>query len=119
MITAIVKLRGREAKRKEILQTISGLADQVVMIKGCLGVKSYQDIDDRNTFYHVEEWQTQQDLDSHLNSKLFSALLGVGIILVEKPTVEFMTTENVTLDEKDAVRPFMVKLQGHNGVNDE
>ena len=94
MIIATVKLRGREKKRREILQTISGLGDQVRMIKGCFDVTSYQDINDQDTFYLVEEWQTQQALDEYLNSKLFSALLGTKTILVEKPTVEFMTTEN-------------------------
>jgi quinol monooxygenase YgiN len=100
MIIATVKLRGREEKRREILQTISGLGDQVRMIKGCFDVNSYQDINDQDTFYLVEEWQTQQDLDEYLHSKLFSALLGIRTILVEKPTVEFMTTENSNVARK-------------------
>ena len=111
MIITTVKLRGREEKRKEILQTISGLTDQVRLLKGCLSVNSYQDINDENIFYHVEEWQTQQELDDYLNSNLFSALLGIKTILVEKPTVDFMTTGNIERGETDAVHPFMIRVK--------
>jgi quinol monooxygenase YgiN len=100
MIIATVKLKGRGEKRREIIQTISGLGDQVRKIKGCSDVNSYQDINDQDVFYHVEKWQTQKDLDEYLSSKLFAALLGIRTILVEKPTVEFMKTENSTTVEK-------------------
>ena len=100
MIIATIKLRGREEKRREILQTISGLGDQVRELKGCFGANSYQDINDHDVFYHVEKWQTQQDLDEYLNSKLFSALLGIRTILIENPTVEFMTTKNTDVEKE-------------------
>ena len=94
MIIAAVKLKGRKEKRREIMQTIEGITDQVKMNQGCLGVNCYQDINDRNTFYYMQEWQTQQDLDEHLQSKLFSALLGIKSILSESPQVEFMYRNN-------------------------
>ncbi len=34
--------------------------------KGCLSATGYQDIDDENTFYLVEQWRTQNDMDDYL-----------------------------------------------------
>ena len=90
MIITTVKMKGREEKRLEILQTIREIANQVRRCKGCVGVNCYQDIDDKNVFYNVQEWRTRQDLADHLNSKLFAALLGIQSILAEPPQIEHM-----------------------------
>ena len=44
----------------------------------------------RMFFYTIQEWRTRQELDDHLNSKLFAALLGIQSILAEPPQVERM-----------------------------
>ncbi len=111
VIITTVKFKGRKEKRREILQTINGISDQVKLLKGCVSVNSYQDINDKNLFYHVEKWQTQQELDDYLKSNLFSAMLGIETILAEQPTVDFMTTENIELDGTIVAQPFMVRLK--------
>lgn len=100
MIIATVKMKGLEEKRREILQTLSGITEQVKLCKGCMGACCTQDISDPNTFYHIQEWQSRQDLTDHLNSTLFSALLGIKTILTEKPSVEFMHTLVHSPEEK-------------------
>ena len=90
MIITAMKLKGRQEKRREIMQTISGIADQARQCEGCIGVDCYQDIVDRNIFYYVQEFRTKKDADDHLNSKLFAALLGIKSILAEPPQIEHM-----------------------------
>lgn len=99
MIITAVKIRGRENKRREIIQTLNCITDQVKQCKGCIGASCYQDINDQDTFYHVQEWMSQQELDDHLNSKLFSALLGIKSILTETPQVEFMSKRGELLQK--------------------
>lgn len=90
MYISSIRMKGRSDKRKEIIQTLNGISDQVRLKKGCLNVKSYQDIDDKNVFFLVEEWKTQHDMDEYINSTLFSALLGIKTILVEKPEIKIL-----------------------------
>jgi quinol monooxygenase YgiN len=90
MIITTVKLKGLQDKRREILQTINGIADQVRRCEGCAAVNCYQDINDRNVFFYVQEWRTSQDMNDHLNSKLFSALLDIKSILAEPPQIQYM-----------------------------
>ena len=94
MFVSSVRLKGRPDKYKEISQTITSITDQTKSKKGCLASAGYQDINNRNIFYLVEEWQTQRDMNEYLNSRLFAALLGIKTLLAEKPQVKTLIEEN-------------------------
>jgi len=105
MFISSVKMKGRPEKRTEILQTISGVSDQVKLNKGCLSVNGYQDINDENMFFLVGTWKTQQDLDEHLTSNLFAVLLGINAILTEAPEVKILVEDcSYNCDGKGSVR---------------
>jgi quinol monooxygenase YgiN len=86
-------MKGLPEKRVEILQTITGVSDQIKLQKGCLSASSYQDINDENIFHLIEVWQTQHDLNEYLTSNLFAVLLGIKNILVESPKVKIMVED--------------------------
>jgi quinol monooxygenase YgiN len=92
MITATIKLHGRPEKRTEIIQTIKALVNQLYKGTNCRQVKLYQELDDEDTFFLVEDWPTEHDLDEYLSSRLFKVLLGVHPIL-EYPLEIKMFTE--------------------------
>ena len=69
MITATIKLHGRHEKRREILQTIKGLVNQLSKDTNCNQVKLYQEIDDEDTFFLVEDWPSERDLNEYLSSQ--------------------------------------------------
>jgi len=94
MLISSIRMKGRSDKRKEIVQTLNGISDQVRLKKGCLNAKNYQDIDNEDIFYLVEEWGTQQDMDDFMKSQLFAALLGIQTILVEKPKIHILVDDN-------------------------
>jgi quinol monooxygenase YgiN len=47
----------------------------------------YQDVENENIFSVIEAWKTQEELDSHLKSDMFSALIGTKSLLVESPEI--------------------------------
>ena len=83
MILTTIKVHGQPAKRKEIIQTINELADQMAEEEGCLKADLYNDLEDKDTFYFMEEWSTKKDLDKFQNSRSLSVLLGLESLLVE------------------------------------
>ena len=91
MITASIIIHGRPEKRTEILQTIKGIKDQLGRDTRCRQVKVYQDIDDENTFFFVENWLNEHDLDDYLSSRLFNVLLGLTPILKEPLEIKLLT----------------------------
>ena len=104
MFISSIRMKGLSNKRKEIIQTLNGISGQARLKKGCLNAKSYQDIDDQDAFYLVEEWKTQQDMDEYMNSKLFAALLGIKTILVEKPEIKILVEDGFHKNTKKRKR---------------
>lgn len=83
MILTTIRLNSRPQKRKEIIQTLRDLADQMENEQGCLKAELYQDIEKQDTLYLMEEWQTRQDLEKYKKSRSLAVLLGLETLLVE------------------------------------
>ena len=91
MITASITIHGRSEKRTEIIQTIKGIMDQLSKNKKCRQVKTYQDIDDENTLFFVEDWQSVYDLDEYFSSRLFKVMLGINPLLKDRLEIKLFT----------------------------
>ena len=83
MILTTIRVHGKTSKRKEIVQTIKDLADKTAKDKGCLKADLYMDMEDKDTLYFLEEWNTKRDLEKYKTSKSLAVLLGVEALLVE------------------------------------
>ena len=83
MILVTMKMVVLPVKRKEFLQTIQALIQSIRNEKGCIKCSACQDIENKNIFRLLEEWETQQDLDHYLRSDLFTVLLGAKNLLSE------------------------------------
>ena len=109
MITATIKLHGRPEKRREILLTIKGLVNKLSKGTNCDQVKLYQEIDDENTFFLVEDWPSNRDLNEYLSSQLFKVLLGVHPILEDPMEIKLFTE----VEKSDLKNDSFVKDQQH------
>lgn len=83
MILTIIKIHGLSTKRKEILQTIKELDSKAAQQEGCVAAGYYEDLDDRDIHYILEEWESQADLDRYKRSKFYNALLGLEALLTQ------------------------------------
>ena len=83
MIEATIKMKVIHEKRAELLQTLRSMTEEIRNGEGCMNCNFYQDVDNENNFSIIEEWNTQEELDSHLKSDMFGALIGANSLLVE------------------------------------
>ena len=105
MILAILKMNSRPTKRKELLQTLHAVIQQIRKEKSCMKCSACQDIETENSFRLIEEWETQQDLDDHLRSDLFTVLLGAKNLLSEPLEIKFnMVSSTAGLEVVKAAR---------------
>ena len=79
-----ITLKVLPEKREEFLQSVHMLHKEIKNEKGFNSSSLFQDVDDDNRFNIVEEWETQDDLDNHLQSKLHKVLLGAVKVLCEQ-----------------------------------
>jgi quinol monooxygenase YgiN len=81
-------------KRMELSQTIASLVGSVRTEKGCKGCDFCQSMEDENELFLLEEWETQENLRSHLKSGRFRVLRGAMTLLKEPCKMMFHTVFN-------------------------
>jgi quinol monooxygenase YgiN len=78
-------------KRKELSQTIALLIGSIRTEKGCKRFDFCQSIEDENELCLLEEWDTEENLKSHLKSGRFRVLRGAMNLLKEPYEMMFHT----------------------------
>lgn len=102
MIIIFIKMNVIPEKRKELLQTIQAIKSRIQNEKGCLSFRIFEEIGKEAAYSLVEEWRTQKDFDRHLNSDIFSILMGAVNILSEQP--KMMVSNSVHVMGKDLMK---------------
>jgi quinol monooxygenase YgiN len=86
----------RPEKRKELSLTLSSIVEHVRKESGCVHAGSYQDVENENDFLVVSEWATQKDSDDHLQSDIFTVLVGAGCLMRRPPEIVIHTVNRST-----------------------
>jgi uncharacterized protein YjbJ (UPF0337 family)/quinol monooxygenase YgiN len=83
MIQVIIRMKALSDKRMELSQTIAFLSGSIRMEPGCRRCDFCQSIEDENRLFLLEEWDTQENLMTHLQSEHFRVLRGAMYLLKE------------------------------------
>lgn len=81
-------------KQLEMMQTLLSMIEPTAREPGCLSYGVFCDIEDKNRFSLMEEWETRKDLDHHIASHRFGVLLGTKALLCEPLEVEILTVSH-------------------------
>lgn len=80
-----MQMRVPPKKRKEFSQAIVSLTDSIIETEeGCRRCELYHNLEDTNDLCLIEEWDSRESLESHLNSERFKVLRG-AMNLLEEP----------------------------------
>ncbi len=60
---------------------MTDLTTRARLAHGCVGAHFYADSEDPNAFTLIEEWRRRHDLDRHLRSDEFAAVIGARFLL--------------------------------------
>jgi quinol monooxygenase YgiN len=91
MITLRTSLAVLPAKQKEVLLTLLALLQQSKKEEECLSYAIFSDIEDKNIFNLISEWDTRETLDKYMGSDRFSILLGTKSLLSEPLKIQIIT----------------------------
>lgn len=94
MIIVRTTLKVLPEKQLEVLQTLLSLIEPVREEPGCKSYNAFCHINDKNRFILLEEWETQKDLDCHIQTYRFGVLLGTKTLLCERPQIQIHTISN-------------------------
>ncbi len=102
MIIVIVNASASREKRTEVFQTLASVVLVSRGARGCLRCQFCQDGEDDTAFALIEEWQSREALDEHLQSQVFGVLLGLMPLLREPLGMRLCTV--AALEGMEAVR---------------
>src|SRR4030042_2811653 len=91
MILVIIRMKVLSEKRMELSQTINLLVGSIRTEKGCKRCEFCQSMEDENELCLIEEWDTQENIKSHLKSGRFRVLRGAMNLLKEPYEMRFQT----------------------------
>jgi quinol monooxygenase YgiN len=91
MILVTIRMKVLSEKRRELSQTIASLSGSIRKEKGCQRCDFCHSIEDENRLFLLEEWDTQENLMTHLKSEHFRVLRGAMNLLKEPYEMMFHT----------------------------
>jgi len=91
MIIVRITMNSLMEKRTEVMQTLLSMIEPTGNGRGCLSCRVLRDVEDKNVFSLIQEWETREDLDHHIKSDRFSVLLGTKSLLCEPQQIEIHT----------------------------
>jgi quinol monooxygenase YgiN len=94
MIMVRITMNSLVEKRTEVRQTLLSMIEPTENGRGCLSCHVLRDIENKNVFSLIQEWETREDLDDHLKSDRFSVLLGTKSLLCEPQQIEIHTVSH-------------------------
>ena len=91
MIVLRVTLDVIPEKQLEVVQTLLSMVAPAGKEPGCINYTVFCDIEDKNQFSMLGEWETREDLNHHFLSRRFGALLGTKSLLDSPMTIQIHT----------------------------
>jgi quinol monooxygenase YgiN len=105
MIIVRITMTVLPEKQLELTQTLLSMIAPTGKEEGCLSYAVFCDIEDRNRFSLLEEWETRDDLNHHIKSHRFGVLLGSKTLLCEPLKIEISTvSQSEGMEAVDTVR---------------
>jgi quinol monooxygenase YgiN len=105
MIIVRITMNALLEKQTEVTQTLLSMIEPTEKERGCLSCHVFRDIEDKNGFDLIAEWETREDLDYYIKSDRFSVLLGTKSLLYESPQIQIhMVSHSEGMETIRAIR---------------
>lgn len=87
MLKVVAKSYAREGKVEQILGLSKEMVEKTVLEEGCLSYELFQDINDPRAMIILEEWESEEALEKHIESEHFKRIIPQLSELREGPSV--------------------------------
>jgi quinol monooxygenase YgiN len=99
MILAVTRMNVISEKRIELSQTIASLSASIRKEKGCERCECCRSIEDEDRLFLLEEWDTRENLLTHLKSEHFRVIRGAMNLLQEPYERKYFTIKLIREEE--------------------
>jgi quinol monooxygenase YgiN len=77
MITVTLRIKVSHKRRKDVMNSARLILGPTRIQSGCISCRLYQDLDEPDAVFLVEEWESREKLDRHFNSEQYRIILSL------------------------------------------
>jgi len=89
VILLLIELTPIPGKRQEIIELLQFSVDRLRTKPGCLSSGVYEACDEKRTVFYLERWRSEEELNRHIQSNLYLAVLNVLDLAAAPPNISF------------------------------
>ena len=91
MINALLRIPVSRDKQQEVIRLLRSLIEPTRVEHGCISCRLYREVTEQGVLTWVEEWETHEDLERHLQSPRYKKILAALDMSDTQPEVRFET----------------------------
>ena len=94
-----------QQRRKDVMNSARLILGPTKIQSGCISCRLYQDLDEPDAVFLVEEWESREKLDHHFNSEQYRIVLSLMEASDQFPEIKINTVSKMEgLEAIEAVR---------------
>ena len=95
MITVTLRMKVSDKRRREIINSARLILGPTSFQSGCISCRLYQDLDEPDGVFLVEEWESREKLDRHFNSEQCRIILSLMEAADQFPEFKINTVSKI------------------------
>ena len=100
-----LRIKVPQDQRSNFLEAARRVIGPTAVQPGCISCRFYQDVNDPDAVYLVEEWESRKELDHHLNSQEYRIVLSLLDMSAQPPEFKISTISKTEgLEALEAVK---------------
>ena len=120
VILLVLKIAAKSNRVQPMIQALRSVMLPIQLDRGCGGCHLYEDTGEPNSFFYVEKWATQRDLEREIRSDRFTRLLSIMESSPTPPVLEFwFVPQTRGLDYIAEIRTSRPTLHNGLGTDDD
>jgi quinol monooxygenase YgiN len=101
MITVTLRIKVSSERRDDFLNSARLILGPTKIKPGCISCRLYQDLDEPDAVFLVEEWESREKLDRHLKSEQCRIILSLMEASAQSPEIKINTISK--MEELEAI----------------
>ena len=95
MITVTLRMKVSDKRRRDIINSARLILGPTSIQSGCISCRLYQDLDEPDAVFLVEEWESREKVDHHFNSEQSRIILSLMEASDQFPEIKINTVSKM------------------------
>ena len=95
MITVNLRVKVSHKRRQDFMNSARLILEPTKIQSGCISCRLYQDLDEPDAVFLVEEWESREKLDRHFKSEQYRIVLSLMEASDQFPEIKINTVSKI------------------------